>query len=382
MDRFYGHVFTLLAALLLAWLSFLVLAPVGAPLLAAALIGFLLWPLNLRARRLFRGRDGAAAIALTLGALAGIAAPATWLGTAFVRQASELVRGLPTAAEALRSPLALRIGGWLQRLPIDLDEVRQRALGGVASALQFTVSRLGTVFVGAVGAATGLALTVFILFFALRDGDRIVKYMLALVPVEEATKQRLFTHIGVVTRAVVVGSLATAAAQGTLVGIAFAILGLPSPIVFGVISAVVSVLPIGGTALVWGPAALVLGLAGRIGAAVFLVVWGVLVVSVVDNLIRPRIVSGRADVPTLMVFLGLVGGIASFGLVGLFAGPIVLVTTLEVARLLAADHAGGAARRPRSRLRSRRGEGPRGAAERCARFSRACRHGGGSRRRG
>lgn len=100
------------------------------------------------------------------------------------------------------------------------------------------------------------------------------------------------------------------------------------------IAALVSVLPI-GTAIVWFPASVVLALMGRFGAAAFLMVWGIFVVSVVDNLIRPRIVSGRANVPTLPVFLGIIGGIASFGLFGLILGPVVLVLAVELVGELA-----------------------------------------------
>jgi predicted PurR-regulated permease PerM len=339
---FYGKFFAVLAALLLGWLAIRVLQPTGVAVLWATILALMLWPLNERLRRRLHGRRGTAAMLLTLGTLVCIVGPTVLLGALFATQASRLVREvpaiidrLPSPSEAMRAPAIARAAGWLASTSIDVANLRARAVEGLTEALEFLVTRLGTVFVGALGAVTGVALSLVVLFFVLRDGERMVSTLLGLVPLDDARKRRLFTHIGLVARGLVLGSLATAAAQGALVGVAFALVGLPSPVVFGVLSAVASVLPI-GTAIVWVPATAVLVVLGRYGAAAFVLVWGVLVVSVVDNLIRPRVVSGSADVPTLMVFLGIIGGIAGFGLIGVFIGPIVLVTAVELARILAA----------------------------------------------
>jgi len=108
--------------------------------------------------------------------------------------------------------------------------------------------------------------------------------------------------------------------------------GLPSPIVFGVVAALVALLPFGGTALVWGPAALVLAIEGRWGATIFMLVWGAVLVSLVDNVVRPMLVSGRANVGTLTVFIGVLGGLAAFGAIGLFLGPVVLALIIALIR--------------------------------------------------
>jgi predicted PurR-regulated permease PerM len=132
----------------------------------------------------------------------------------------------------------------------------------------------------------------------------------------------------------VLGTGVTALIQGTLVGIAFLIAGLPSPLVFGVIAVLASLLPFGGTALIWIPAAIVLGAQGRWGATIFMVAWGVLLVSLVDNVVRPMLVSGRANVGTLTVFIGVLGGLAAFGAIGLFLGPVVLALSIALIRFM------------------------------------------------
>jgi predicted PurR-regulated permease PerM len=156
--------------------------------------------------------------------------------------------------------------------------------------------------------------------------------VLGLIPIDGHRKQRLLHHVGGITRAVVFGTLATSVLQGVSVAIGFRLVGLPSPIVFGVVAAVLSVLPVGGTAFVWGPAAAWLIATGHAGAGAFLLIWGTLIVGVADNLLRPLLISGRSEVPTLAVFVGVLGGLAAFGMVGMFIGPVVLSLVVAFVR--------------------------------------------------
>jgi predicted PurR-regulated permease PerM len=126
----------------------------------------------------------------------------------------------------------------------------------------------------------------------------------------------------------VLGTLVTATIQGALIAIAFAVVGFPSPIAFGAIAAAAALLPVGGTALVWAPGAVVLAVQGRWPWAIGLAIWGAVVVGTADNFIKPRLVSGRADIGTLPVFLGVLGGLAAFGLIGAILGPVVIALTL------------------------------------------------------
>jgi predicted PurR-regulated permease PerM len=150
-------------------------------------------------------------------------------------------------------------------------------------------------------------------------------------------KVRLVEYLSQVTRAIVYGSLLTSLVQGALIAIAFAVCGLPSPIVFGVIAAILSLLPVGGTAFVWIPGALALIAEGRWGFAIALAIWGALVVGSADNVLRPYFISGRAEISTLPVFFGVLGGIGAFGPIGMFVGPVVLALALAILRFLRDD---------------------------------------------
>jgi predicted PurR-regulated permease PerM len=206
------------------------------------------------------------------------------------------------------------------------------------------VSSGGSVLLGALGTVVSFALMLFVLFFVLRDGREVSRRLVAQLPIESTQRGRLWRHIVDVTRAVFIGVGLTAMAQGTLVGIGFWIAGLPGALVFGVIAALFALIPMVGTAIVWAPGALFLAATGRHWMALFMVIWGVVVVGLADNILRPLLISGRADVPTLAVFIGVLGGLQAFGFVGLFLGPIVLGMLVALFRLRCeATEAGGPA---------------------------------------
>ncbi|HJR52018.1 MAG TPA: AI-2E family transporter, partial [Gemmatimonadales bacterium] len=181
----------------------------------------------------------------------------------------------------------------------------------------------------------------FVLFFFLRDGGQMVTGAVRLIPVTPERRDQLVETVAAVTRAVVFGSLLTALAQGVLVGLGFALVGLPSPVVFGAVAAVASLIPFVGTALVWVPAAIVLLTQGRWIAALFLAAWSVAVVSSADNVVRPFFISGRAQISTLPVFLGLLGGLGAFGPIGLVVGPVLMAVALALLRFAGESHAVG-----------------------------------------
>jgi predicted PurR-regulated permease PerM len=153
---------------------------------------------------------------------------------------------------------------------------------------------------------------------------------MALVPLDDHRKALLVTHLSSVIQAIVLGSLVTALAQGSLVGIASALVGLPSAVVIAVLATVASIVPLVGTTIVWVPIVLYLALTGRWGAALFMLIWSVAVVSSADNVIRPLFISSRAKITTLPVFIGLLGGISAFGAIGIFLGPVIIALVLAL----------------------------------------------------
>lgn len=343
-DRFYARSFTLMTALALGLALYKILEPFIGPLLWSVFLAFLLFPLHTWLTPRLRNRPHWSAFALTMLTLVVFVGPLTALSAAFVAQAGELIQYIrdqlagQTSSNVLDLTNVPWIHGALQWLEsmfgIDTDQVRSWVTRGATEMLQWLPAFGGKVFLGAMGTVAGFLLMIFLLFFFIRDGEEMFDDARELIPMAEVYKARLFDHLAAVTRAMVMGTVLTALIQGALVGIAFLIVGLPSPLVFGVIAALASLLPFGGTALVWIPGAIVLAVQARWGATAFMVGWGALLVSLVDNVVRPMLVSGRAQVGTLTVFIGVLGGIAAFGAIGLFLGPVVLALIIALFRFM------------------------------------------------
>jgi hydroxymethylbilane synthase len=352
-DRFYTRTFALITALVLVAALYSIVQPFLGPLLWAIFLAFLLHPLHVRLTRQLKHRSQWSATLLTLLTLLVLVGPLTGLSAAFAAQVGDLLQYMQqTVADQSRNNVLdltnvpwIRDGlVWLDRsFDINLAQVRGYITEGTRQLLQMLASIGGKVFLGAIGTVVGFVLMMFMLFFFIRDGEEMFEAARELIPLSTAYKAKLFDHLAAVTRALVFGTLITALIQGALVGIAFPITSLPSPVVFAVVAALVSLLPFGGTALVWIPATIALAGQGRLGWAGFMLIWGVLI-SLVDNFVRPLLVSGRAQIGTLTVFIGVVGGIAAFGAIGLFLGPVIvalIVALVQFTREVRALEAAG-----------------------------------------
>ena len=341
-SHFYPRVFALVTAALLGLALFKILQPFAGPILWSVLLAFLLFPLNQALRRALGGRRAAAATVLTLGVIVGLIGPASVLAVAFARQASELFGRLQAAAgrfevlslsDLLRIPLFEGVFRWAESVAgVTTEQVEAWLVTAAKTLVGGIVAMSGAFVVEALGTLVGLIVALFLLFFFLRDGEEMLRTLQCLIPLDAPRQAHLADHLSAVTRAVVFGSLLIALVQGTLVGLSFALARLPSPIVFGALAAVASLVPLFGSALVWAPGAGALAFQGRWGAATFLVIWNVAIVSTADNLVRPLLISGRAQISTLPVFLGAAGGVAAFGPIGLVLGPVIVALVLALLR--------------------------------------------------
>jgi predicted PurR-regulated permease PerM len=332
--RFWVRVGAVVLAALLAWLVWQIVAPLWRPLVWAMLLGALLAPWNTRLTRRLGGRKILASsitlvvtvllFVLPLGVIAGaVAAQASQLASRLDQYVPDPAGGQPL--DLSKVPVLARPLDWIgDHTGVSLQQIETWLVAGTQRVLQTLVSSSGAVVLGAVGTLVSFLLMLFVLFFVLRDGPALANKIVALLPIEPRRRTRLWQHLQDVTRAVFMGIGLTALAQGFLVGLGYWIAGLPSPLVFGVIATLFALIPLVGTSIVWGLGAVYLASQGSFGHAIFLVIWGALVVGTADNVLRPLLISGRTDVPTVAVFVGVVGGLSAFGFIGLFLGPIVL----------------------------------------------------------
>jgi predicted PurR-regulated permease PerM len=337
-ESFYPRIFALVVAAVLGYALLLIFVPFLGPMTWAAFLAFLLYPVNLRLRRRLRGRELAAGV-LTFLAPIVILLPLSALSLDFVAQISTLLQKVQRSAAELdikslsdlqQFPWIARINVWLEdHSGISAEQIQSWLIAGTREVLRRAASVGGGFFLGALGSLLGFAIMLFLLFFFLRDGDAMLARARRLIPLDEVRKERLFRQLGGVTRAIVIGTSLTAVLQGFLLGVGFTIASLPSPVVFGVLAALLSMLPVGGAAFVWIPAVIWLLFDGRWGFAMFMLAWGVLLGGL-DNVLRPMLISGRAKISALAVFIGVLGGIPAFGAIGLIAGPVVLSLALAL----------------------------------------------------
>jgi len=315
--------------------TFWVLSPFFASLAWAGILAYVTWPLHLWVRRHLPHRDNLAALLMTLGVAATLLLPMLWVLFTLVGDvatASVILKRL--AAEGLPPlPVGVRewpAGDWLiaqyQRVQGDPAWVRvQMAALGLSDATALKA------LVGGVGrniAKFGLA--VFALFFLYRHGDSVLMQFRGVATRWLGESARGYIQaVGVTVRAVVFGIVLTALAQGLLAGLGYWVAGVSAPVLWGVITALVSLIPFVGP-VVWIGLSLGLLAHGETQAALGLFLWGALVVSWVDNLIRPLVISGPTKIPFLLVFLGVLGGLNAFGLIGLFLGPVLLAVSVAI----------------------------------------------------
>lgn len=339
-SAFYRRCFLIVTAAILGYALFRIIEPLFGILGWAIVLAFILYPLHERLTRALKGRNSASA-----GIIAGVTpflvfVPLSVLGAVFAGQVARVIEYLRAQTDVSYPELVHRlssyplIGGavaWVQEnTSITAEQVQGWLTDGLQTVLKAAAHTGGSVALNVFGTLIGFFIMIFTLFFFLRDGRRMLDGAVQLIPVKAARRAQLLKYLGEVTRAVVFGSAATAVVQGVIVGIGFAIVKLPSPVVFGVLATIAAFLPT-GAALVLIPAVLYLAATGHWGAAIFLACWTA-GMWLSENILRPLLTAHHAQVSTLAIFIGAIGGVAGFGILGLILGPVLLSFIVALAR--------------------------------------------------
>ncbi len=345
-----GHAYPLVFFLLLVVgtgiLCFVVLRPFLTSIAWSVILAVALWPLWLRLRARLPRRTAFLAAVFSISTGLVVLLPAVLLGKAIVNQASTAVtaigeklraRELRSLGDLLSVPGVGPALTWIEaRTGLSSDEIQSRGAEFAAKASTFLAVKGGDVALSFLDAVVTFVLTLILLFFLLIDGEGLAEAVSDLFPIEDAERHRIVQSLGGMLEAIFKGSLVCAMVQGASGGISWAIAGLPSAILAGVAMGILSLLPVGGTAIVWLPGLIALFVQGRTGTAIFFLLWNVIVTSLLaDNVLKPLLI-GRKDteLSTLMVFLGVFGGIPAFGLLGVFVGPMALAAGLMLVRVL------------------------------------------------
>ena len=321
----------------LVLLGFRVLEPFIVPLVWAAILAFVSWPAYLWLLRALRGRGIIAAVIMTTVVSAAVIAPLAWLAVVL---RIELVHAYQATKELFSS--GVQLPPVLLRVPWLGDQLRDLAASAAQDPhiLGFELRKLtdnsfeqvAKVIGGVSRNAVKLVLSVVCLFFVYRDGARFSRQLAqALEQVLGPRVHNYLKAIGQTVKAVVYGLVLAALIQGVLVGLGYWVAGTGAPVFLAALTTVCGLIPFAAPAI-WVGIVLWLLAKGSTVAAVGLLIWGSIVMGWTDHIVRPFLISREADIPFLVVMFGVLGGLAAFGLVGLFVGPVILAVLLAIWR--------------------------------------------------
>ena len=320
--------------LILAFVTFLLVIivwPFATTLLWSALAAIMFQPLYKWSLRKMRGRRNPAALLALAIILVGVLLPAVWIGSMVVSEAVGLV------AMVQQNPLDL--AGWadavFEYLPRpaqnfiaqnewnDVATIQQRLQELVGKSAGLIANQAISIGGGALGVILSFGLGLYVTFFLLRDGSRIGETILHSAPVERDIADRLAVRFLGIVRATIKGSVVVGLVQGSLGAITFAIAGVPSALLFGVVMGIFSLIPAVGTGLVWAPMGVYLLLTGDLWQGIFVLGSGFVIISSADNVLRPILVGRDTGIPDWIILVTTLGGLSLAGISGIVLGPLV-----------------------------------------------------------
>ena len=330
--------------LVLAYQVYTFFRPFLMPILWAMILAHLMFPVHDRFAKLLRGRETLSASLMTLAIMLIVVLPVIMLSIVLVDEAMDAQKALVAWIEAggiKRLPELIAglpvVGGTIQdslsRAGVTQTNFEEKLAASAATLRSFVVQQGAVLAMNLLELVLNFLIMFIMLFVLLKDGRAVVKALHRITPLQPSHKNRIFARVDRTVRAVVKGIVITAVVQGLLAGLAYGVLGVPFPILLTAMTAVIAPFPIGGAALVWLPVALYLFWIGPAWTGIAMIVWGVAVVSMVDNFLKPILIGQGAQLPVILLLFSLLGGLAAYGLIGLFIGPVILgllLTALEI----------------------------------------------------
>lgn len=335
--------FGVLAAVLL-YAAFRILWPFMTAILFGLILVILTFQIFRRVRERMKGRSPRAAIVMLLGVTLLIAVPMLIMAILLVQQANLVVENLQSGEvqQMIRRIDFTGNLGWIRRIAPKFDPATLSPERLILPAIQqvpgWVARNGGAVIGGLTGAVIGFALTLLSMYFFYVEGESILEQLSILSPLPRRYDDEFRARFKDVIDATFLGQLFTGIAQGVVTGIGLAIAGVQGAGFWGAVAALLSLIPMVGAAAVWVPAAIYLVISASMGGrpwwqAIFMILWGVLFVSLVDNVVRPWAMAGKAQLPAIPLLFAVLGGLQAFGFVGLVIGPLVfslLVSIIEI----------------------------------------------------
>jgi predicted PurR-regulated permease PerM len=325
--------------IVLAYLVYLVFAPFLVALAWAGVLVVVSYPAYERLAR--RWGPGTAAAVSTAGVTLILIVPAMLVTIVFVRQGVDAVQSIRLQVASGHFAWVTHLWARMQQRFPELSSVELSAsLGRYGEqAARFVAARLGTILRHTAVFLFDLGVTILAMYYLYRDGHAIIERLREVLPFEALQRDRMLRDARDLIFASVTSSFVAAAVHGVLGGLALAVVGVGAPIFWGVMMGFLSLVPVFGSALIWIPASISLVLEGHIVGGILFAAFCAIIVGMVDNVVRPWFISGRAEMSGLVVFISVLGGISVFGMLGAVLGPIVVATAASLLELYAAPRA-------------------------------------------
>ena len=270
--------------------------------------------------------------------------PLSLIGLAITQEAADLYARIDANEIDVQKPLQFlrdtlpSVTAYFDQFGVDVQRLQQGLSNVAVTASQWLASQAFNIGQDALRFGVMFCLMLYLLFFFLRDGAQLVRALIRLLPLGDERERRLFTRFAEVSRATIKGTLVIALIQGAFGGLIFWILGINAAILWGVVMALLSLLPALGSALIWGPAALIFFANGAVVKGLILIGVGSLIIGLVDNVLRPMLVGRDTRMPDYVVLLATLGGLTAFGMSGLVIGPIIAALCLTVWEMFEQEH--------------------------------------------
>ncbi len=313
------------------WWGFIVLAlvllydvisPYFQPLAWGAILAIFFFPVHIRVRRLVGKRTPAAAITL-LFVLVSLVGPMTWLSITLIQEANSAVRGMP---QGFFDRAADRVEEVAREAGIPIGDIQEQYRERIRSGTAYVATQITDILSTVIHSMFHLLIFLLTMFYLFRDGPKLMQVIKDVAPVGEDTRDRMIGEATDMIQATILSSVVVSMVQGLLGGLTFWVLGLPSPLVWGLVLGVLAFLPVIGPSLVWAPMGTYMIFNGDPWRGVLLIVLGFVFVSSSDKVLRPILIAGRARLNELLVLVSLLGGLEAFGFIGVILGPVIVAT--------------------------------------------------------
>ena len=315
--------------LLILYISFLIVKPLLPYIVLAFVLGSAMYPLTKGFNQRIKNKTIVAFIMILL-VLVILILPLSYTVGNLINQASGVYKSFDPQ-------IIDKISDYLSGVSGKEVDVNAYLIKSISEIRNYIISSIPEFIESISGMVLGLFVMFFTLFYIVRDGETIKKSLSDLVPLNDEYKTRLIEDIDKVTRGVINGQVLTAVIQGIVGGLGFFIFGVPNPIFWGFIMVILAIIPLLGTAMIWVPAGIIELMSGNYVSGVGILLFGAIIVGNLDNLLRPRLISGKTKVHPVVILIGFLGGLKLMGIIGFIVGPVILAILLTLIRFYNRD---------------------------------------------